>query len=133
MNSISIQSTVTSQVDGVRTVVSSNQNLNTSSSNFIAGSEGLTNGGWTAIPTSSLADVQVITILNDNSQYSASVISFATDNAGTNVIARILPGGQATIPWSGSLAGLYGKVTSAYPLYVATQTNGTCQFLLQQS
>src|ERR1041385_2065275 len=134
MNTLNIQTTMTSTVDNVRTVVSSNRNTPCSSSNFTAGSKTLGSAGWGLINDfSTLTDVAGFTILNDDdTQYSASVIKIATGSSGGNVIAVLIPGAAATIPWSGSHNGIYGKVTGGYA-GVATPASGSVQYLAQQS
>ena len=133
MNTLNIQTTLTSTVDNVRSVVSANQNTQCSSSNFTVGSKTIGSAGWVLISDfSTLTDVAGFCILNDNATaYTASIISIATGSAGGSSVAVLIPGAMATIPWSGSHNGIYGKVTGGYG--VATPTSGSVQFLAQQS
>jgi hypothetical protein len=142
-NSISQQLTVTSTVDGVRTVAGSNSNTQTSSSNFLAGGQEVTSSAWTDLSFSTLSDVITVTLTNDNTQYSQSVIQFASGSNGASILATIAPGFQAVIPWSGSLKTVSAKVVGYYVNSTFTITasatpavqagKGTIQFLAQQS
>ena len=132
-NSVSINQSVTSIVDGVRTTLSSNTNQSTTSSNFIAGGQAVTASVWTAISLGSLTDVIILTVVNDNSDNTASVITFATGAAGQNPLATLSPGNQAIIPWSGSLPSLYAKVVGGYPTGTPKPNDGDVQWLVQQS
>ena len=130
-NSLSTQITVTSTVDGVRTVLSSNNNTNTTSSNFIAGTQQVTSSLYTPISLGSLTDVLSITVINDNTVNTASVIQVTGSVAGVGTI--LVPGAQAVLPWSGSLAGLGAKVIGGWPVGTATPKDGTVQWSAQQS
>lgn len=142
-NYVSQQITVTSTVDGVRTVMSSNTNTQTSSSNFLAGSQQVTSSAWTNLSLSQLSDVIALTITNDNTQFSQSVVQVASGSNGQSIIATVIPGGQAVIPWSGSLSTVSAKVVASYVNSTFSPTasvtpavqsgNGTIQFLVQQS
>lgn len=132
-NSISINQSFTSNCDGVRTTLATNITTFTTSSNFIAGGQAVTASGWTAVSLGGLTDIVGLTVYNDNSDYSASVIALATGSAGQNLLAVLTPGNQSTIPWSGSLAGLYAKVVGTYPPGTPTQPNGEVQWIVQQS
>jgi hypothetical protein len=132
-NSISINQSVNSTVDNVRTTLASNQNLQTTSSNFIAGTQTIGSVAWTALSLGSLTDIILYSVVNDDTQYSASVITIATGSTGGNTQAILNPGTQTVTPWSGSLAGLYAKVTGGWPTGVATPTSGSVQWLAQQS
>ena len=131
MNSISLNQTVTSTIDGVRTVVNSNVVQNTSSSNFIVGGQDVGSAAWVALSVGSLTDVIGITVKNDDSVYSSSIVTVATGSAGQNVIGYVYPGGQMTTMWSGSVASLYAKVTGG--VKVATPTSASVMWLVQQS
>ena len=131
-NSITTNSTVTSVIDGVRTTLSSNTNATTTSSNFVAGGQDIVSANYTHLSVGSLTDVAIFTVLNDNSVYSASVIQ-VTGSAGTEIGTILLPGYQATIPWSGSLPGISAKVVGGWPIGTAIPTYGTVQWLVQQS
>ena len=131
-NSISTNSTVTSVIDGVRTTLSSNTSATTTSSNFIAGGQNVVSANATPLSVGTLADVAILTVLNDNSVFSASVISI-TGSAAIDVGTILLPGYQATIPWSGSMPAISAKVVGGWPRGVATPADGTVQWLVQQS
>ena len=131
-NSISINQSVTSVIDGVRTTLSSNTNQLTTSSNFIAGGQDILATGYSPLSIGSLTDVAIITVLNDNSVYSASVIQI-TGSAGANIGGILIPGYQLTIPYSGSISGISAKVVGGWPNGTATPAKGTVQWLVQQS
>jgi|ERR1035437_4107238 hypothetical protein len=120
---------VTSRVDGL-TIQSSNTsvNVNTTSSNAIGGTAASTGSVWTQQSLTPLTDVLSIWLYNDNTVFTASIISVATGSSGGNVLTILQPGFSAVIPWSGSLSGLYHKVVSSAP-----NTVGTLQFIAQQS
>jgi hypothetical protein len=136
-NQISINASVTTTVDGLRTTVSSNTNNNQlSSSNSLAGSQNITGSGWTTISFTGLSDVIALTVLNDATVYSQSVVQVLN---GTNVLGTLTPGTQLVTPWSGSMASISARVTGYYvnstfasASYVQ-QGNGTIQFLVQES
>jgi ammonia channel protein AmtB len=130
-NSININQSINSTVDSARATLGSNQNLQTSSSNFIQGTQTIGSTTWTALSLGSLTDVILYSVVNDNVNYTASVITIATGSVGGNIQAILTPGAQTVTPWSGSLAGLYAKVTSGYG--VPTPTSGSVQWLAQQS
>ena len=132
-NTLNMQTTYTATADSVRSVLTNNQNTQCSSSNFTAGSKTLGNAAWTLITDfSTLTDVAGFAVLNDNAtNYTASIISIATGSSGGSTVAVLIPGALATIPWSGSHNGLYGRVTGGYG--VAIQPSGSVQFLAQQS
>lgn len=139
-NSISSNTTITSVVDGVRTSVSNNQSTQTSSSNFLAGSQQVTSSAWTNLSFSQLNDVFMLTVVNDNSQYSQSVVQVYSGSNGTGggILANLPPGGQAVIPWSGSLTTVSVKVIGSYSGGAFSPTvvqsgQGDVQFLAQQS
>ena len=145
-NSINSQVSVTSVVDGVRTTISSNIYTNTSSSNFLAGSQDVTGSAFTAQTFTGLNDVVSLTVVNDNTVYSASIIQISSSAAGNTLPlgAILIPGAQAVIPWSGSLTQIATKVVG-YGFGIPGATNpvqgvgsaqagkGTIQFLVQQS
>ena len=132
-NSISLNQSVTSVIDGVRTTLSSNTTQQTTSSNFIAGGQDVVSTGATALSMGSLTDVSILTVLNDNTGlYTASVIQ-VTGSAAIDCGAILLPGYQATIPWSGSMPAISAKVVSGWPPGTATPAKGTVQWLVQQS
>ena len=86
-NSLSINQTVASTVDGVRTTLTSATIQYTTSSNFIAGGQDVGSAGWTALSLGSLTNVLGLTVLNDNTgPYTASVITVATGSGGGNKI-----------------------------------------------
>lgn len=130
-NSLSIVTTVTSVVDGARTTLNSSNNLNTTSSNFISGTQQMTSSAATNISLGSLTDVLAVTVINDNSVNTASVIQVTGSVGGIGAV--LIPGSQAVLPWSGSLGGLSGKVIGGYPPGTATPANGTVQWSAQQS
>lgn len=134
-NSLSINQSVSSVIDGVRTTLSSNTTQNTTSSNFIAGGQDVGSAGWTSLSLGSLTNVLGLTVLNDNTgQYTASVVTIATGSAGLNIIGYLYPGGQLTTQWSGSLSGLYAMVTSGVNLPPAgVPPSASVQWLVQQS
>jgi hypothetical protein len=132
-NQISTQQTVTSVVDGVRTVLSSNQNTYTTSSNFIAGGQVVTSASWASISLGGLSDVRILTVTNDNTVYTASSIYVATGSTGGNIIAKLGPGDQMTTPWLGSYTSLYARVMDSYPTGATLPTTGSIQWLVQQS
>lgn len=133
-NSISVNQSVSSVIDGVRTSISSNTNAYTTSSNFSAGSQDVTSSAATVISFSQLSDVFTLTVVNDNTVYSASVIQI-TGSTTAPINAILKPGEQTTIPWSGSMPNISGKVVGSYPPFGAVVQNGkgTIQFLAQQS
>ena len=141
MNQLSTNATVMSVVDSVRTTVSTNQNTQTSSSNFIAGNAVVTGSVWTAITLGTLDDVIGMTFYNDSSVYSQSVISVALGAAGTPVATTLIPGAQAIIPWSGSMPTVSARVVGSYPPFISGSDagaanqwgKGNVQFLAQQS
>ena len=137
-NSLTLNSTVTSVIDGVRTSVANNQSTQTSSSNFLAGSQNVTSSAWTNISFTQMTDVLAVTVVHDNTQYSQSVIQVASGSNGQTPIAVLTPGVQAVIPWSGSLNTISAKVVGSYAggqfsTVVVQNGNGTIQFLAQQS
>lgn len=135
-NSISVQVTETSTVDGVRTVVSSNTTTQTSASNFVAGAEGITGSAWTNVSLSSLGDVFALTVVNDATTYSQSVVQLKVDSA---TVSYLYPGAQAVIPWSGSITNISAKVIGYYSggAFVSNSFvqagNGNILYLAQQS
>jgi hypothetical protein len=139
MNQLSTNATVTSVVDSVRTTVSANINTQTSSSNFIAGNTVVTGSSWTTIDTGGFPDVIQLTVYNDPTVFSASVIQVTGSSATTPIGAILIPGAIAIIPWSGSIPTIAGKVVGSYPPFVAGSGaanqfgQGNVQFLAQQS
>jgi hypothetical protein len=137
-NTISANASVTSVVDSVRTTVSTNTSTPTSSSNFIAGNAVVTGSAWTNVTVGTLSDVLLLTVYNDPTVYSASVITLASGSAGIGPIAILTPGAQAIIPWSGSLTTISAKVVGSYANSTFSPTTvqaglGNIQFLAQQS
>jgi hypothetical protein len=138
-NSISIQSTVTSTVDGVRTSVSSNTSTNTSSSNFLAGALDVTGSAWSDVSFSTLGDVISLTVVNDISTYSQSLVQVNSGSAGAgSPLGYLKPGEQAIIPWSGSLQGITARVVGSFvnSTYGASNIQngkGIILFLVQES
>ena len=125
--------TVTTTIDGVRSSLSTNNTTYVTSSNFIVGGQAVTASAWTSLSLGSLTDVIGLSIYNDNTLNTASVITVATGSAGQNVLGILIPGAQSTIAWSGSISGLYAKVTGGYPFGASTPNNGTVQWIAQQS
>jgi hypothetical protein len=127
-NSISVQTSMTSTVDGFTLSKASSLSANTTSSNAIGQTLSVTSSVWTQLSLGILTDVTNIYVWNDNTVNTASVVSVATGSTGGNVIAVLQPGAAASIPWSGSFNGLYAKVVTAAPAI-----NGTVQYIAQQS
>jgi hypothetical protein len=100
---------VGAQIDAQPYGVSKSSNIVISSSNAIQQSSLLTGSGWTPLSLGQCQNVVGISIWNDNTIYSASVVLLATGSAGGNLISVIQPGQAAAIPWSGSLGGLYAS------------------------
>src|ERR1035437_1972296 len=134
-NSISTNISVNSTVDGVRTSVPSNVNTTTTSSNFLVGNLGLVATGYTAVSFASLNDVLLLSVVNDSTVYSQSVIQ-VTGSVGSPINTILIPGAQAVIPWSGSMTSISGKVIGSYPPFSLSTVQGglgNIQFLVQQS
>ena len=132
-NSISVQLTTTNTIDNIRNVISNNQSLATTSSNVLVASQAVTSSAWTQLSLGSLTDIINVTLWADNTNYTSSTIAIASGSAGQNVFTILIPDSAATIPWSGSLGGLYAKVVSGYPVGTATPPNGVVQYSVQQS
>jgi hypothetical protein len=96
-----------------------------SSSNAIQQTVTVTGSAFSALSTGQLTNVVGISIYNDNSTYSSSVVIIATGSTGGNIISTIQPGQVAAIPWSASLNGLYASAT--------TGNTASLQYYLQQS
>lgn len=137
MNSILAQSSVTGVVDGLTVTISSNNYNNAlSSSNSLAGSQTVTGSAWSTVSFAGLADVILLTVLNDSTQFSQSVVQVLN---GTNVLGTLNPGSQLVTPWSGSLASISARVTGYYANSTFESASyvqdgkGLIQFLVQES
>ena len=126
-NSTSLNSSISTTVDNISVTGHASVSQNTTSSNAVAGNTNVTSSAWTSISLGSLSNVLSMWIWNDNTTYTASVITVATGSAGQNVISILNPGHASLIGWSGSLAGVYAKITSG------TGIDGTLQIVAQQA
>jgi hypothetical protein len=131
-SSISVQTSVTNNIDDIRNTISNNFNLTTTSSNVIVQSVVVNSTSYTPLSLGSLADVIMFTATNDDTVYSASTIQI-TGSTGVFIGSILTPGQQCVIPWSGSLAALSAKVVSGWPVGTATPANGVIQYSAQQS
>ena len=137
-NTLSTNASITSVVDSVRTTVSTNTNLQPSSSNFIAGNAVVTSSAWTNVTLGTLSDCIQLTVLSDSTVYSQSVITIASGSNGASVQGTLTPGSILVMPWSGSLTTISAKVVGNYTNNtgsptVVQQGLGSIQFLAQQS
>jgi hypothetical protein len=134
-NFLSTQVTVTNTVDNARNVLSTNANTNTSSSNYIAGTLVVGSAAWTQVSLGSLTDVLGLTIVNDNTTYSTSVVQISGSGPGANecIGAKMTPGTQVVITWSGSISTIWAKVVGGYPTGTATPASASIQYSAQQS
>ena len=125
---LNINSIASATIDAGAFSIGKNASIQVSSSNAIQSNVSLQTGSWTAISLGTLSNVAYISLYNDNTVNTASIIQVATGSTGGNVIATIQPGLPALIAWSGSLNGLYGTVTGA------SQGNvGVLQYYAQQA
>jgi len=136
MNSISVNTSVTTQVDDARNTLSTNTLTNVSSSNYVASSTTLTGSSWTSISVGSCADVSLLTIINNDNVYSQSLIAISGSANGYPMGGMIYPGFQYTTNWSGSIT-LAGRVIGSYAPAVSgtfvQQGLGVIEVIAQQS
>ena len=132
-NSISLNQSVTTTIDGNRSTLSSNINQDTTSSNFVNAEQDIGSAAWTQLTLGTLSNVLALSIQNDDTVYTASVITIATGSAGGNIIAILPPGWPQFTSWGGlPLNGLYAKVTSGYG-GVSTPASASVVWSVQQS
>ena len=128
MNTLTLKSTIASKVDNMTLGGSVSTYTNTSSSNAIATTFTVNNATWTTMSITPLNDVLAVWVQNDNTTYSASVITVATGSAAVTPLSILTPGYASLICWSGSMGpALYAKVTSGLG------TTGSLQFVAAQS
>lgn len=126
-NSISIQTSIQSVVDGFRLSGTANSNGATTSSNAIGETINVYGNAWTAVSLGALTDVTALWAFNDNTTISQSVIQLSGSGGGMP-IGTILPLGASTLlSWSGSISGLWAKAVSG------ATTTASLQFIAQQS
>lgn len=124
---VNINSATSAQIDAQPYGLSKSATLTVTSSNAIQQTVSTINaGGWTQLSLGNIINPALITAWNDNTINSSSVITIATGSAGQNIIGFIPSGLPLEIPWSGSLGGLYAKITSG------TDSTGSVQYYIQQ-
>lgn len=136
MPSITQNSTFLSNVNGASYTVTSNTTLQTTSSNYLGGSEQITSSVWTNISFGGFSDLIGITLVNDPTTTSASVVAIASGSAGQGVFATLVPGMSANIGWSGSYNngnGVYAKVVGGWPTGTSTPQIANIKWQVQQS
>jgi hypothetical protein len=133
-NYIQTSVTVNSVVNAGRNSLSSTQQTNTTSSaGYLAGETvvGTTylalNGAITSFP-----DVLMISILNDPTQYSASVVAISgSSSGGVPIGCTLIPGSQALLPTSQSITSLSAKVVGGWPIGTPTPTSASLAWVVQ--
>ena len=127
MNTLNFSSNYNARIDNLNLGGSATSAIQISSSNGLADSTTVTSSAYTQLTLGSLTDVRGLWVLNDNATYSSSFITIASGSTGQNVLTVLGSGDAALIPWSGSLNGLYAKITSG------ANTNGVIQYAICQS
>jgi hypothetical protein len=120
MASITIAGTFTAGLDSISKFTTNLAlSLPMSGSNLTATNQNLTTASWQGLDTSSLSDLRYFSADNTGS----GSIQIATDNSGSNVIAKLAPNDTCLIPWSGSTQ-LYAKAftTASVLYYVVTES-----------
>lgn len=125
-NQISLQSSINTTVNNINVSGRASVSQTTVSPNAIAQTLDVTSSVWTAISLGELDNVMALWVQNDNTTGTASVITIATGSAGQNVLSVLSSGHASLIAWSGSLNGLYAKITSG-------SIDGRLQVVAQQA
>ena len=107
-NTATIIGSFTLNVGGIRNTADLYTNITLTGDNIIVGSVPVTSSAYTALDTSSLADMRMMWLYNDST---SSMVTVATDAAGTKPIAILSPEDSALVPWSGSTQ-VWVKITS---------------------
>ena len=133
-NSISVQTNITNVGDVGRNSLSSNiTTYTTSSAGYFVGSATV-GSGYSALGAAitSLPDVLLLTVTNDNTLYSASVVAISGSNAnGTPIGATLIPGSQAILPNSQSITSISAKVIGGWPIGTPTPASASLAWTVQ--
>ena len=128
-NTLNYSTNLNAQIDALGFSANKSVSLAITSSNAIQQSVTVNTSSYGAISLGSLSNVRAVWLWNDNSNYSASVISVATGSTGGNQIAILQPGDVAVFPWSGSYNSLYAEVINGATSGVTT---GVIQYIAVQ-
>lgn len=124
-NQAIINGTFTLNSGTLRSVGTVATTITLAGTNYVANIQNVTGSAFTALDTSSLADVRAGYFANND--ISASII-IAFDNAGTKPIAILLPDDSMTWTYSGSIAA-----SSLWAKAVNVTTSASLEYILCES